>query len=118
VLAAGGRIQLADVTIQNPVSAEGAGTSTSRPVELPGRCWRSVRQAPRASRVRAQLVDTYARSNFEDTRRKAQKFGARGTTVRWLARHACVARCVTTTRGRHVTCVSAAEATATAARAP
>jgi hypothetical protein len=28
-----------------------------------------------------QLVDTYARSKFEDTRRKAQKFGARGTTV-------------------------------------
>jgi hypothetical protein len=25
---------------------------------------------------------TYARSKFEDTRRKAQKFGARGTTVR------------------------------------
>src|SRR5205814_1630631 len=29
-----------------------------------------------------QLVDTYARSKFEDTRRKAQKFGARGTTVK------------------------------------
>ena len=28
------------------------------------------------------LVDTYARSTFEDTRRKAQKFGARGTTVK------------------------------------
>ena len=28
------------------------------------------------------LVDTYARSKFEDTRRKAQKFGARGTTLR------------------------------------
>jgi hypothetical protein len=28
------------------------------------------------------LVDTYARSTFEDTRRRAQKFGARGTTVR------------------------------------
>jgi hypothetical protein len=28
------------------------------------------------------LVDTYARSKFEDTRRKAQKFGARGTTVK------------------------------------
>ena len=27
------------------------------------------------------LVDTYARSAFEDTRRKAEKFGARGTTV-------------------------------------
>jgi len=29
-----------------------------------------------------QLVETYARSKFEDTRRKAQKFGARGTTLK------------------------------------
>jgi hypothetical protein len=29
-----------------------------------------------------QLVDTYGRSKFEDTRRKAQTFGARGTTVK------------------------------------
>jgi len=29
-----------------------------------------------------QLVDTYARSTFEDTRRNAQRFGARGTTVK------------------------------------
>ncbi len=29
-----------------------------------------------------QLVDTYARSKFEDTRRKAQKFGARGTITK------------------------------------
>jgi hypothetical protein len=28
------------------------------------------------------LVDTYARSSFEDTRRKAQKFGAMGSTIR------------------------------------
>jgi hypothetical protein len=28
------------------------------------------------------LVDTYARSAFEDTRRKAEKFGAMGSTVR------------------------------------
>lgn len=28
------------------------------------------------------LVDTYARSAFEDTRAKAAKFGARGTTVK------------------------------------
>jgi len=28
------------------------------------------------------LVDTYARSTFEDTRRKAQKFGAMGSTIR------------------------------------
>jgi hypothetical protein len=29
-----------------------------------------------------KLVDTYARSAFEDTRRKAAKFGAMGSTVR------------------------------------
>ena len=28
------------------------------------------------------LVDTYARSAFEDTRRKAAKFGAMGSTIR------------------------------------
>ena len=28
------------------------------------------------------LVDTYARSAFEDTRQKAQKFGAMGSTIR------------------------------------
>ena len=28
------------------------------------------------------LVDTYARSDFEDTRRKAKKFGAMGSTIR------------------------------------
>ena len=28
------------------------------------------------------LVDTYSRSKFEDTRQKAQKFGARGTTLK------------------------------------
>ena len=28
------------------------------------------------------LVDTYGRSTFEDTRRKAAKFGAMGSTVR------------------------------------
>ncbi|MDP8942991.1 MAG: hypothetical protein M3N16_02555 [Actinomycetota bacterium] len=28
------------------------------------------------------LVDVYARSTFEDTRRKAEKFGAKGSTIR------------------------------------
>jgi hypothetical protein len=28
------------------------------------------------------LVDTYARSAFEDTRQKAEKFGAMGSTIR------------------------------------
>jgi len=29
-----------------------------------------------------ELVDTFARSQFEDTRRKAAKFGAMGSTIR------------------------------------
>jgi len=28
------------------------------------------------------LVDTYSRSAFEDTRRKAEKYGAMGSTIR------------------------------------
>ena len=32
--------------------------------------------------VRGELVDTYARSLFADTRRKAEKFGAMGSTIR------------------------------------
>ena len=28
-----------------------------------------------------ELIDTYARSESADTRRKAEKFGARGTTL-------------------------------------
>jgi hypothetical protein len=32
--------------------------------------------------TRGELVDTYARSIFADTRRKAAKFGAMGSTIR------------------------------------
>jgi hypothetical protein len=32
--------------------------------------------------AQADLVDTYARSAFEDTRRKAAKFGAMGSAIR------------------------------------
>jgi hypothetical protein len=32
--------------------------------------------------VQGDLVDTYARSAYEDTRRKAAKFGAMGSTIR------------------------------------
>jgi hypothetical protein len=31
--------------------------------------------------AQGDLVDTYARSAFEDTRRKAAKFGAMGSTI-------------------------------------
>ena len=36
--------------------------------------------------TRGDLVDTYARSAFEDTRRKAAKFGAMGSTIRGTKR--------------------------------
>ena len=32
--------------------------------------------------TQGELVDTYSRSAFEDTRRKAAKFGAMGSTIR------------------------------------
>ena len=32
--------------------------------------------------IQGDLVDTYARSPFEDTRRKAAKYGAMGSTIR------------------------------------
>jgi hypothetical protein len=32
--------------------------------------------------AQGDLVDTYARSAFEDTRRKAARFGAMGSTIR------------------------------------
>ena len=34
-----------------------------------------------------ELGDTYARSAFEDTRRKAAKFGAMGSTIRATKPH-------------------------------
>jgi hypothetical protein len=32
--------------------------------------------------TQGELVDTYARTAFEDTRRKAVKYGAMGSTIR------------------------------------
>ncbi len=32
--------------------------------------------------IQGELVDTYARSTFEDTRRKAAKYGSMGSTIR------------------------------------
>lgn len=34
--------------------------------------------------TRGEPTDTYARSAFEDTRRKAAKFGAMGSTIKGL----------------------------------
>jgi arsenite methyltransferase len=84
VLAPGGRLQIADVTIQNPVSEEGR-----RNIDLwTGWIAGALLEAAYArllerhgfERIESgQLVDTYAHSKFEDTRRNAIKFGARGT---------------------------------------
>jgi hypothetical protein len=46
---------------------------------LVARGYRDIRQG--------ELVDTYARSTFEDTRRKAAKFGAMGSTIRATKPH-------------------------------
>jgi ubiquinone/menaquinone biosynthesis C-methylase UbiE len=62
VLRPGGRIQIADVMIQRPVSEE------------------SRRKFERIES--GNLVATYARSKFADTRRRAIKYGAHGTTVK------------------------------------
>ena len=69
VLAPGGRIQIADVTIQNPVSEEGRATSTSGPAELPGRCWKQRTRsswsgtASSGSRPASSSTPTRARSS-------------------------------------------------------
>ena len=79
----------ADRRRHDPEPGQRRGTTEHRPLDrlnCRGAAGSSVREAPGAARLRAdrdrQLVDTYARSKFEDTRRKAQKFGARGTTVK------------------------------------
>ena len=36
--------------------------------------------------TQGELVDTYARSSYEDTRRKAKKYGAMGSTLRGTKR--------------------------------
>jgi arsenite methyltransferase len=87
VLKPGGRVQIADVTIQNPVSEEGR-----RNIDLwTGWIAGALLEAEYANLLTrigferietGDLVETYARSAFEDTRRKAEKFGARGTTVK------------------------------------
>jgi hypothetical protein len=53
---------------------------------LPGRCstasTRLLVQRAYTDITQGELVDTYARSAFEDTRRKAATFGAMGSTIR------------------------------------
>jgi hypothetical protein len=49
-------------------------------------CWRRSTKLPTRiglERIESgDLVDTYSRSAFDDTRRKGEKYGARGTTVK------------------------------------
>jgi hypothetical protein len=64
-----------------------ASASTSGPAELPARSWPgSTRGSWSRSATfdirQGDLVDTFARSKSEDTRRKAAKFGAMGSTIR------------------------------------
>jgi len=84
VLAPGGRMQIADVTIQNPVSAEGR-----RNIDLwdrlncRGAAGSSVRQAPRTARLRADRDGTVGRYIRPlEVRRHAQQ----GAAIR-CARH-------------------------------
>ena len=49
---------------------------------LEGEHARLLVQRAYADITQGKLVDTYARSAFEDTRRKAAKFGAMGSTIR------------------------------------
>lgn len=49
---------------------------------LHGEHARLLVQRAYADIIQGELVDTYARSAFEDTRRKAATFGAVGSTIR------------------------------------
>jgi hypothetical protein len=49
---------------------------------LHGEHARLLVQRAYADITQGELVDTYARSTSEDTRRKAAKFGAMGSTIR------------------------------------
>jgi hypothetical protein len=87
VLRRGGRLQLADVVIHHEVSEDHASASTCGPGELPelsleGEHARILVGMAYTEITEGDLVDTYARSSFEDTRRKAAKFGAMGSTIR------------------------------------
>ena len=84
VLVPGGRMQIADVTIQNPVSEEGAATSTSGPAELPERCWKQRTRgswsgtASSGSRPVSSSTPTPARSSrTRAARRRSSAHGAR-----------------------------------------
>jgi ubiquinone/menaquinone biosynthesis C-methylase UbiE len=73
----------------DPEPGQRGGATQHRPVDrlnCRGAAGSSVRHAPRTARIRADRDRTarryLRRSKFEDTRRKAHKFGARGTTLK------------------------------------
>src|SRR5437763_1785972 len=51
----------------------GAGTDLLIAAQMVARGYTDIKQS--------ELIDTYSRSKFEDTRRKAAKFGAKGSTI-------------------------------------
>jgi hypothetical protein len=68
----------------------GVGRLTSRRQGHPaGAAYASLLERHGFERIETgQLVGTYARSRFDDTRRKEHKYGARGTTLEpWKRRH-------------------------------
>jgi ubiquinone/menaquinone biosynthesis C-methylase UbiE len=87
VLRPGGRLQLADVVIHHEVSEDARKridlwTGLIAGAFLEGEHARLLVERAYTDIRRGELVDTYARSAFEDTRRKAVKYGAMGSTIR------------------------------------
>jgi arsenite methyltransferase len=87
VLRSDGRIQLADVTIQSPVSEEGRRNIDLWTGWIAGALleaeYEELLKSHGFERIETgNLVATYMRSKFEDTRQKAIKFGANGSTVK------------------------------------
>jgi arsenite methyltransferase len=87
VLRPGGRLQVADVVIHTEVSED-----ARKRIDLWTGCIAGALPEGEHARIlvgmgyidikQGDLVDTYARSTFEDTRRKAEKFGATGSVIR------------------------------------
>jgi arsenite methyltransferase len=87
VLRPGGRLQLADVVIRTEVSEDARKRIDLRTgwiagALLEGEHARLLVERGYIEIRQGRLIDTYARSTFEDTRRKAAKFGAMGSTIR------------------------------------
>jgi arsenite methyltransferase len=87
VLRPGGRLQIADIVIHTEVSEDARKrinlwTGRIAGALLSGEHARLLVQRAYTEITQGELTDTYARSAFEDTRRKAVKFGAMGSTIK------------------------------------